>query len=489
MFRDFHGEGMPGDATYARSAALVSRARDRYVLEGSLAYLEPLVSVDNAAGTGSYRPPAFGWFGAQAKAMQRWPSLSATLLPEYLGPLEVDGRAGLIRYAPLAGHLGEVLPTDPSYSSLLSAETIPNPLIPKGTLSASDREAVTRGDARLQLSLPRLLWRWLSVEPYLRGAVLGYAFDEDRPGAATGFGVAGFSTSAAFARNYGSLEHRIVPRLELLGGSAQWRSRSGEAAPSYDIWDRPTVRSGQAAPAQTLSAAPDGAYTQMRASVENLFDAGKKGQLRFELGQDLDLRTRRWAESFGSLSASKGWLSTDASARLLAFGGRPPLAAPYRESWLDAFTLMHLGAQAHDSRGDALSAALDSSGAGAVGAQGAGVDALFDFHSNRSNPYGAYTFEAKWILGGATIDYKVQLAARYLPSVATSENLAVPKDALGSLQQVLTLSWDSPCHCLVARARVALDAQNQPSYFFDLDLSKMLQGPGEPPQGTTAAPP
>jgi len=43
-------------------------------------------------------------------------------------------------------------------------------------------------------------------------------------------------------------------------------------------------------------------------------------------------------------------------------------------------------------------------------------------------------------------------------------------------QQTAVLTWDSPCHCFVARVRASLDACGDPSLGFDVDLSKILQG-------------
>jgi LPS-assembly protein len=478
MFRDFHGNAMPRDAAYARSAAVVSRARDAWVLEASAAYLEPLVSIDGGSDGGSWRPGAFGWFGLQAPAAQRWPSLSAALLPAPLGPLLVEGRTGLSRFAPLAGHRGELLPTDHGYLAARAG----------GLLDASAREAVTRGDARLQLSAPFLLADAVALAPFVRGVLVGYGFDDGPRPAATAWGVAGLDASAELARDLGPLEHRISPRLALLGGTAPAWSRRGDPSPSYDAWDRLADVGGGAAPAQTLSAAPGGAYTQLRASLENLLDAGPAGQLRLELGQDLDLRRGRLAESFGALSGSRGPLRTDAAARMLLGGGRPAVVAPYRRSWLDAFTQLHLGAAAHDRRGDALTASLDATGAGAVGVQGAGVDALFDLRSNGLSPDASCTLGARAVLGGATLDYRIKLAARYLPSVGTGGNGTVAREAGRPLEQVASLAWDSPCHCFVARAVATLDAQSRPSFRLDVDLSRMLQGAGGKGAAPSAAP-
>ena len=496
MFRDFQDAGLPTDAFYSRSDALASRRADGLVLEVGAAYYEPLVS-----NTGTARPATFGWFGAQAPALQRWPSLDASLLPIMAGPLELSGRAGVSRYAPLVSHgsevlpAGQVLPTDPGYYRGIEED-------PYSTSYRSPREATTRFEARGELAAPFLLWRTVSVEPFARGAVNGYRFDADRDPAAVAWAVAGASTSAELSRIYGKVEHRIVPRLELLAGTAPWRAGSSEPFPAYDLWDR--VEAQRAVPVlvaaespagipeppslhavsmvQKLSAAPDGAYEQLRASIENRLDAGKAGQLQLVVGQDLDLRGRRFAESFGTLSGSKGWFTGAASIRLLAFQRRPPLAEEWvQQHWtrsgLDALTQLHAEANAHDGRGDTLRAAIDSTGSGAMGAQGAGVDALFDLAPSALPPGASYTLGAHGVLGGASLDYSVQLAARATPGVQCHDRVTT-LEAGHPLGQTALLAWDSPCHCFVIQVRATANACGQPGFGFDLDLSKILQGAG-----------
>ena len=480
MFRDFQPVGQPSDAYYARSEALASRRAGELVLEASAAYLEPLVST-----TATLRPATFGWFGVQAPALQRWPSLGASLLPVLLGPVEVEGRLGLSRYAPLVGSQAELLRTDPGYSR----GTPEDPNDPSAGFASLPREAATRAETRLQLAAPLLLWGTLSLEPFARGALNGYAFDAGRAPAATAWGVAGLSAAVELSRLYGEVEHRIVPRLELLAGTTPWRANPGDPFPAYDLWDRiesqrqavvipktGTTPAATASVVQKLSAAPDGAYTQLRASLENRLDAGKAGQARLEVGQDLDLQAGRMAETFGSLSASRDWLSGDATVRLLAFGGRPAVAAGTR-SWLDAFTQVHAGAAAKDGRGDNLRASLDATGAGALGAQGAGVDALFDLSPSTLPPGASYTLGAHGVLGGASLDYSVQLAARRTLGVQCHDG-TVDRNTGQPMQQNAILSWDSPCHCFVARLRAGVDACGSPHLGFDLDLSRILQGAG-----------
>ena len=428
MFRDFPTPGLPGDAYYSRSDVLVSRRAGDWVLEGGAMYLEPLSTPQELGSVFlDKRPRRFGWFGVQAPTLQRWPSAGATLLPVRLGStLQLEGRVGLTRYAPLVGSRGELLPSDPGANPTVQREGVIariDSTTGQMEILALPREAVTRSDARLQLSAPMLLGRAVSVEPYVRGTILGYAFDATRGPTAAGWGVAGISTAAEVARRFGALEHRIVPRIELLAGTGTWRAHRGDPFPAYDLWDRieperlaqvPGLEAPQPV-VQKLSAAPDGGYAQLRTTLENRFDAGKAGQLQVQVGQDLNVRTRRLAETSASMQASKGPFAADAVVRFLGFGGRPPLPTGWNRSWLDSFTRLHVGAALHDARGDNLRASLDSTGAGAVGAEGAGVDALFDLRPSGTPPDAWFNAGARAGLRGASLDYAIKLAGRDYP--------------------------------------------------------------------------
>jgi LPS-assembly protein len=486
MFRDFRAPGLPGDAYYARSDALVSHRAERWVIEGGAAYYQPLEPGDRP------RPPG-GWFGAGAPKLQRWPSVAATLLPGPLGPFEVEGRLGLSRWAPLQGHRGELLATDPAANAWDSArpETpregvyVTAPGTADEVVHSIPREAASRADARLQLAAPLLLGRWLSLEPFVRGAGLGYLFDAGRDPTAAAWGLAGASASVELLRRYGALEHRIVPRLELVAGTSTWRAEPGDPFPAYDLWDRvepgrAVAVAGTTAPlplAQKLSAAPDGAYVQLRGSLRNQLDAGPAGRLMVELGQDADLRRGRLAETFAALSASKGFLTADASGRVLAFGDRPPRTAGWASSWLDGFTRLHVGAAAHDPRGDQVRLALDATGSGAVGAQNAGVDALFDLRPSGAPPEAWYRGGARLVLGAARLDYEARLTARTVPTLQCGAGSTHTKvKPLRVVDQKAELVWDSPCHCFTASVSVGEDICGSWSYGLSIDLSKAFQG-------------
>ncbi len=464
MFRDFRSVGLPADAFYARSDLLVSHRRERWVIEGGAAYLEPLAHGD------AIRPGSPSWFGLSLPALQRWPFASLELLPSGDGGVEVQGRLGVSRFAPLVGHEGPLLPTDPGFARPLPAGTV-----------AAVREAATRGDARLQLSLPALLGRSVAVEPWLRGAAAGYVFDVQNPSAA-GWGVAGLSASAQLARRYGSVEHRIAPRLELLAGTAAWRPDDARPFPAFDRWDRVDLAGAvevEGTPAvivQQLSAAPAGAYAQARATLGTRI-AGRGGSLGLEVGQDADLRAGRLAETFASLSAVRGPFRADGSVRFLASGDRPPLTLGWERSWLDEVTSLHLGASLRDRRGDALRLSLDATGAGAIGAQGAGVDALFDLRPSSAPPDAWYRVGARLVLGGAALEYDLKLTAREYPTYRCSGSEARgPIPARRPVEQGAALSWDSPCRCFTVRLRASRDACDNMTYGLDVDLSRMLRG-------------
>jgi LPS-assembly protein len=308
--------------------------------------------------------------------------------------------------------------------------------------------------------------------------------------------VGGAAASVELARRYGPLEHRIVPRVELVAGTATWRRNPGSPFAAYDLWDRiesertvpfpgvpdpndhsPTPRDAELPVAQTLSAAPDGPYVQLRASILNTFDAGPAGRVTLELGQDADLRQGKLAESFASVAVARGPFAVDASAHLLAFGGRPATTPGWNKSWLDAFTRLHLGGMAHDARGDSVHLALDSTSSGAVGAQGAGVDALFDLRSSGAAPDAWYRAGARLALGASALEYEVRLTARAVPTIGCAAGrveTSVPP--LRVVEQNAALVWDSPCHCFTARVSAGQDLCGNMTYGFSLDLSKIFQG-------------
>jgi LPS-assembly protein len=492
MFRDFPAAGLPRDAYYSRTDALVSRRTDAWVVEGGAAYYEQLEPEQKL------RTGLSGWFDAGAPKLQRWPWAAATFLPRRVAGFQLQGRLGLGRWAPLAGDRGELLQTDPATNPWGSDPARPregvavsDPGTAQAVVRSIPRDAATRADGRLQLSAPMLLGDWLSLEPYVRGAANGYAFETGRAPAATAWGAGGAAASVELSRRYGKLEHRIVPRLDLLAGTSTWRRSPGDPFPAYDLWDRiesarTTPVAGVADPlpvAQKLSAAPDGSYTQLRASLENRLEGGPAGRLALEIGQDADVRRGKLAETFASLSASRGPWSADASARFLAFGSRPRLTAGWRRSWLDEFTGLHAAAAYRVPRGDNVRVALDATGAGAVGAQGAGVDALFDLRSTGAAPDAYYSARAHLVLTtSAALDYDVRVTARTVPVIGCGAgNTKQNVDAFRVTEQQAALVWDSPCHCFTARVNVGDNICGDLTYGVSVDLSRIFQGAAPKP--------
>lgn len=404
--RDFSPGELARAAEYQRSSLLVSRRRDAVVLEGGAAWLQRLAGAE--AG--------YDLVVADRDDAHRIPGLSAVLLPRSLGPLAVEGRAGVARFAPL------------------SADA-----------DASGRPAATRADGRLELSLPLVVGNALSLRPYVRGAGATYAFDDGASPAAAGWGLAGVALSTELSRRYGALRHAITPRLEWRAGS----STMGDTltGPAYDGFDRAALG--------LLSAAPPGSFHQLRLAVETRLAGPAATPLRLEVGQDLDLRAGRAGETFVAAAVAAGPLAADGVARFLAFDGREtPAPAPSVASELDRFTELRARVALALGRYGALRGGILAVGPGASSDLVAGPDALFDLRPADVRGVGAATLGARAVLGPATLDYEALLAGR----AQVVERCGDPARPIGAghvLQHTSTLAWDSPCRCF----RVALSAR------------------------------
>jgi LPS-assembly protein len=210
--------------------------------------------------------------------------------------------------------------------------------------------------------------------------------------------------------------------------------------------------------------------------VENTLEAGPAGRLQLRLDQDVDLRRGKLAESTLALSGVRGPLGAGAQLSLLAFGGRPPRdpRAEYR-SGLDAFTRLEAYATARDLRGDALTAGVSSVGPGAVGAQAAGVDALFDLRPGTQSAAATLNLSGKTRLDAANISYVAALAARRTDLPCGGGTIS-HRDVGGMEKQTAEVVWDSPCHCFAAGVKVTYDACGTFGYGLQLDLSRLMQG-------------
>ncbi|ACL66033.1 OstA family protein [Anaeromyxobacter dehalogenans 2CP-1] len=467
-FRDATGDLLLRSAYYRRSALLASFAGDALVVEGGAAYHQPLTPsgwYPDATGA----RPGYGTFGADLPTFHRWPGLAATLLPEALGPVQVSGRLGLSRYATVNGDTGATF-------------TAGDPGATRGFVTTS-REGVSRLDARAELAAPLRLGSALTVTPYARGAALGYRFDTGRSPAVVAWGVGGAALSSEVSRRYGAVLHRIVPRLELRAGTRAFGSEDG-ALPlrAYDVWDRVgddvqrgpvSVAEPAGQPAGSLTAASDGTFRQLRASVESRLD-GPGGSLRLQLGQDVDLVGGVAGETFFSAAAHRGPVTAEVSGRVLAFQGRAVAApAPRFPSWLDHFTELHGAITAADRRGDLVRAGLVAVGPGASGQLMAGVDALFDLRPAAIDASAQGSAGFRGVLGGATLGYDALFTVRPI-EVARCSGAGTRRVDAGQVQQHAgSVTWNSPCHCFLARLVVRVNDCGETSYSAAVDLSRL----------------
>jgi LPS-assembly protein len=306
----------------------------------------------------------------------------------------------------------------------------------------------------------------VTFAPYLRGAALGYA-PEDARSTGTGWGIAGARLETELSRSYGTLRHAIAPRLE-------WRAGSGAAGdtltvPAYDLFDRTT--------AGLLSATP-GPFQQLRAAVETRLEGPKATRARLEVGQDLDLRERRFAEAFAALNVASGPVSADAGARFFTFDPRPTPAPPPRiPSPLDKLSELSAGLGLRDHRGDSLRAGFFSVGPGGSGRLVAGLDPIFDVRAAPLDAAASATLAARAAVGaGVQLGYDALLPGRaaFVPACSgTGERRVGP---LQVQQHSGTLAWDSPCRCFRMVAVVRVTDCGELSYSAMIDLARLGGG-------------
>jgi LPS-assembly protein len=292
------------------------------------------------------------------------------------------------------------------------------------------------------------------------------------------------SVQTELSRKFGRLEHRIAPRAEVWAGTAAARLDADDPFPAYDPWDRVATR-GVPDPANPLArlpvlyqltAAPDGAYTQLRLALENRLDAGAAGHLGLEVGQDLDLGRGELAETFVAAGGVKGPFRADLNARFLAFGERPtPAPAARYRSALDDFTELRASLALADARGDALRASLFSLGPGGSGTAMAGVDALFDLRPAALGPVAQGSVGVRAVLGGATLGYDALLPARPMEVDSCDGQRKRRVEAWQIQQHAASFVWDSPCRCFLARVVVRLTDCGDLSYSAMVDLSKLAE--------------
>lgn len=428
---DYLGRRVP----YRRSAVLASGRGEAFAVEGDAGYVQPLRPDGIVPGE------AYGLFGSADRVANRWPAVAAALLPTLAGPIQLSGRMGAVRYAPV-----------------------------HGAYDAAGRAAGTRADGRVEVAAPVLLGGAVAVAPYLRGGAAGYSFEASRASLASAWGVAGVSLTTEVSRRFGSLQHAIAPHLEWRAGSAAGGDRL--PWPAYDGFDR----SG----AGLLSSGPPGAWSQLRGSVGTRLSRGSVDLVRLEVGQDLDARRGRFGETFALAGATAGRASLDAGARFLAIDGRGDAAGqPPRipSALLDRFTELRANASVADGRGDSLRAGFFTIGAGGSGTLVAGMDPLFDLRAAPIDATAGMSFGARVVLGPASLTYDVGFPGRATFAQACNGVGERRLDAWQATQHAATFVWDSPCRCFRIAAAASVNdcarSVGDVTFSASIDLSRL----------------
>ncbi len=483
---DFAGDLLLQAAVYRRSAVGATWATEHLLLETDAAYHEPLqyLGQQSFADDPSTRAPGspgaprvpYGLFGSDVLSFHRLPAASATLLPLRLaGPLELSAFAGVARFAPLHGPTG-----DEGVGGLGPGEAgwgpVRDPVTGEwmrggagagdGRWEPNERLAATRAALRAELRAPLALGSFLLAEPWARGTALGYAWEAGQGSRLASFATAGLTLSSRFGRVFGSGEgrvrHEVEPRIE-------WRAGSGVsggplAAYAYDELDGAPIASGAPCtsggvdgraclPLRSLSAVPQGPWSQARVAVRNrlVMAAGSSSRtaVDLDLGQDVDLSRGTLAESFARVALSLGPVRADVLTRFRAFGAPAPQGnwSALLPSWLDHFTEVRGSVGLTDGRGNEVHLGLLALGSGASGATRAGLEPLFD---PRPVPLDAMAQGNAGghcrILGGLDLGYEALFNARSLYGGVDAQGRVVPiKPHLQ--QQIFSVAWDSPCKC------------------------------------------
>ena len=440
--RDTNADQLVQSVPYRRSDLLLSHRRDDLVLEAGSSYDQPLRPGGNGvlAGTpvpiGTFPAGRYGPLGADVGVASRWGTAAATLVPIPAGPLTLSARAGAARFGPATAGL-----------------------------DVAGRPATTRADARAEIALPLLLGRAVTLAPFVRGAALGYGFDDARDPEATAWGVAGAVVQTEVSRRFGALRHAIAPRLEWRAGTRAGGDSLAFAA--YDAFDRTTVG--------LLSASP-GPFQQLRAALETRLEAPGATLLRAEVGQDADLRAGRLAEAFAALGVAAGPVTADARARFFPVDGRGvPAPAPRIRSPLDSLTELQASLTVQDRRGDGLRAGFLAVGPGGSGRLVAGLDPLFDVRPGANlDAAAAATAGVRATVGGARLGYDALLPGRAAFVQSCSDPTAERRvSALQVQQHAASLAWESPCHCFRVTMVARLTDCGVLGYTASIDLGRL----------------
>jgi LPS-assembly protein len=426
---DLLGRSVP----YRRSDVLASYRRDAAVAEAVASYVQPLSPLEVVTGK------RYGFLGSDFDASSRLGSAAAALVPYSVGPLRVTARGGAARFGPLGGGIDPV-----------------------------SRPAATRADLRAQVDAPVLIGDAFTVMPYVRGTALGYSFDGGRDPGAGASGVAGAAVATEVSRRFGTLRHAFAPRLEWRAGTRA----QGEVLPfpAYDPLDRAT--GGE------LPATPD-PFNQLRAVVETRLQRGSAELLRAEIGQDLDLRAGRFAETFATLAAAAGPVRADARVSFFPDGRGVPVPPPPEPSSLDRLTELSASLSVHDRRGDSVRAGFASLGPGGPSRLVAALDPLFDVRPARAASATAVASAGLTAaISNAVVSYDASLFGRTVTTFCPGDAAPRTKEALDLQQQAGTLAWQSSCRCFRIVGVAALDHCGTRSYNVMFELAGLGGGRG-----------
>ena len=509
--QDFVGDLLLRNAPYLRSSLAAGHAFSDVVVEADVTYNEEIGTL----GQPGVPVVSFGVFGGSVPSFHRLPAVSASLLPVPLaGPVLLLGQAGLARFAPLSGL------TDQSVRGIGPGERfwpfvpLPTPPFPAPppageSWEPGQRLAASRAFVRAELRAPLSAGRILEVEPWVAGNAAGYLFDQDAQPAlldawATGGAVLSTRLERAFGSGADALRHVIEPRVE-------WRVGSAVAGPqlpayAYDEVDAAPVLpgapclspsslklssvSGGCLPIRALSSTLPGGFDQMRIALRNRLvgplasPAGTLSATRIELdlGQDVDLQAGKLGETWVRGGASWGPMNGSLLARFFAFGAAPAAGAwtPVSPNWLDHFTELRLDLSAIDARGDRAALGFLALGSSASAAMRAGLDPLFDPRPIPFQAFGQVTGSLKvHVFGGLDAQWDTWFSVRSIetyPGGAGNPNynsgLPVPSPP-GFQQNIVTVSWTSPCECWRALIRVQVSQGGFYSVSGGLDLSQL----------------
>ena len=487
---DFAGDVLLKSAPYVRSAAAFSYRWTDLILAAEAGYHLSIGSLKEPATT----QVPFGLFGSQVPAFHRLPAGSATLLPVGVaGPLRLSGALSAARFAPVHGISNRADSSGLAPGDLLWAGTLPLP--PADAWTPGQRLSASRLAAEAELRAPFSLGRALALEPWVRGRAAGYAFgDGAAPAALDAWATGGLTVSTRLSRVFGEgadrLRHDIEPRVEWRGGSGLW----GPALPAwaYDELDRAEAPStpclpppaglatGPCLPMRSLSAAPPGAWSQVRLALRNrlTLPAGplSRAALDLDLGQDLDLGRGTLGETWGQAEVLADPLAFGLTARFLAFGAKPPPGTwtPVKRSWLDAFSELRADLALQWKRGDRVHASLLALGEGASGRLRAGGDPIFDDRAIAFAAQGQGSAGARLrVVGGLDVSYDALFNVRTVTAPGCNAGRTPVEWSPHVQQHVAALGWDSPCKCWRAALKVRVSECGDFGVGATLDLGEL----------------